>query len=138
VLELNVVNAALEAIKHRYGLQGFHLIDQSGGACWTADCSRCAGTFGCAVPGAGRLALIGDPVSPQLFNSADAASVIAPNGARTLVVDDPRDKYTPGRTTRPSSKRCCVPGGQAELFAVTATDDYHHDVVPYAMTALAG
>jgi hypothetical protein len=137
-LELYVVNAALEAIKHRYGLQGFHLIGQSGGAMLVGALVALRRDIGCAVPGAGRLAGIGDPALPRLFKAADAASVIARNGARILVVDDPRDQTTVWGNDEVFVNKVLHAGGQVELFGVTATDDHHHGVVSYATAALKG
>jgi hypothetical protein len=141
VLELRAIDAALEAMKYRYGLKGFHLIGQSGGAMLVGGLLTLRRDIGCAVPGAGRLARINDWVpNPNLeyFNAADAAAVIARNGARILVVDDPLDKRTAWENDTTFVDKVLHAGGQAELYAVTATDDDHHGVVAYATAALVG
>jgi hypothetical protein len=141
LLELRAVDVALEAIKHRYGLKGFHLIGQSGGSILVGGLLALRRDIGCAVPGAGRLSRIDDWFpNPNLkyFSAADAAPVIAHNGARILVVDDPLDKRTAWENDTIFVDKVLEAGGQAELFAVAATDDDHHGVLAYATAALAG
>jgi hypothetical protein len=141
VLELQAVDAALEAIKHRYGLKGFNLIGQSGGAILVGGLLTLRRDIGCAVPGAGRLARINDWFpNPNLeyFSAADSAPAIVRNGARILVVDDPLDKRTAWENDTVFVDKVLHAGGQAELFAVTATDADHHGVAAYATAALAG
>jgi hypothetical protein len=141
VLEVEAVDAALDAIKHRYGFKGFHLIGQSGGAILVGGLLTLRADIGCAVPGAGRLARINDwfpNPNLQYFSAADSAAAIARNGARILAVDDPLDKRTAFANDTVFVDKVVQAGGQAELFAVTATDDDHHGVVAYATAALAG
>ena len=139
VLELQAVNAALDAIKRRHGFKGFQLIGQSGGAILVGGLLSLRRDIGCAVPGAGRLARIDDwnpNPSLQYFSSADAAGVIARNGARILVVDDPLDKRTTWGNDTTFVDEVLRAGGHVELFSVTATDQDHHGVFAYATEAL--
>ena len=54
VLELNVTNMALDAIKQRHGFDGFHLIGQSGGSKLVGGMLALRTDIGCAVIGAGK------------------------------------------------------------------------------------
>ena len=141
VLELRAVDAALDAIKVRYGLKGFHLIGQSGGAILVGGLLALRRDIGCAVPGAGRLARVQDwfpNPNLQYFSAADNAAAIARNGARILVVDDPHDKRTVWENDTTFVDKMLHAGGHSELFAVKATDEDHHDVLAYATAALVG
>src|SRR4051794_35449096 len=55
LLELHLMNAALDAIKRRHGFEGFHLGGQSGGATLVGALIRLRSDVACAVPGSGRL-----------------------------------------------------------------------------------
>jgi hypothetical protein len=137
VFELKIVNAALDAIKRRDGLQGFHLAGQSGGAILVGGLLALRRDIGCAVPGAGRIAGIGVPNNRFFYDSAKAAPVIARNGARILVVDDPRDQTTLWKNDTIFFNQVLHAGGRVELFAVSANGEHHHGVVVYARPALA-
>src|SRR5262245_34340060 len=57
VLELNVTNAALDAIKKRHRFDGFHMMGQSGGSMLIGGMLAMRSDIGCAVIGSGRLAM---------------------------------------------------------------------------------
>ena len=144
VLELNVTNAALDAIKRRHGLEGFHLIGQSGGAMLAGGMLALRSDIGCAVIGSGRLAN-DKPVRPspdpatEYFNVADAVSEIARKRATQIfVVTDPLDKKVPEPTQTNFVRMLRQAGGQAEQILVQATDDDRHGVVAYSRTTVAG
>src|SRR6202043_970063 len=56
LLELELMNAALDAIKQRYGFEGFHLAGQSGGSKIVAGLIGLRRDVACAVLGSGPLA----------------------------------------------------------------------------------
>src|SRR6185369_16746722 len=55
LLELHLMNAALDAIKRRYGFLGFHLVGQSGGSKLVGGLIGLRRDVACAVSGSGRL-----------------------------------------------------------------------------------
>jgi pimeloyl-ACP methyl ester carboxylesterase len=144
VLELNVTNAALDALKRRHGFAGFHLIGQSGGSLLSGGLLAKRDDIGCAVIGSGPLALLKPPRhSPDpgrdYFNVADTTPAIAQRRAtRILVVTDPADKKVPERSQTGFVWKLRQAGGRAEQFLVQATDNDHHGVVVYAVTAAIG
>jgi hypothetical protein len=146
VLELNVVNAALDAIKKRHGFGGFHLMGQSGGSMLVGGMLALRADVGCAVIGSGRLAfnrpkdrtmrLSPDP-GREYFNVADAVSVIAQKRAtRILLVTDPLDRKVPEPTQTGFVHMLRQAGGQADQLLVQATDDDRHGVTSYSRTAV--
>ena len=144
VLELNVTNAALDALKQRHRFDGFHLIGQSGGSLLSGGMLALRNDIGCAVLGSGPLALLKPPrhsadPARDYFNVADAIPSIAQRRAtRILLVTDPADKKVLERSQTGFVQRLRQAGGQAEQFIVQATDDNHHGVVAYAVTAATG
>ena len=145
MLELNVTNAALDAIKQRHGFDGFHLIGQSGGAMLVGGMLALRSDIGCAVIGSGRLAdrtgrRAARPIpAPDYYNVADAVSAIAQKRAtRILLVTDPQDSKVPEPTQTGFVQMLRQAGGQAEQILVEATDDDRHGVVAYSRTTAAG
>jgi hypothetical protein len=63
LLELRLMNAALDAIKERYGSEGFHLVGQSGGSKLVGGLIGLRHDVACAVSGSGPLATPGSPRS---------------------------------------------------------------------------
>jgi hypothetical protein len=151
VLELNVVNAALDAIKTRHRFGGFHLMGQSGGSMLVGGMLALRADIGCAVIGSGRLAFdrpkertmertmrpSPDP-GREYFNVADAVSVIAQKRAtRILLVTDPLDRKVPEPTQTGFVHMLRQAGGQADQLLVQATDDDRHGVTSYSRIAAA-
>jgi hypothetical protein len=144
VLELNVTNAALDAIKQRHRFDGFHLVGQSGGSLLVGGMLAMRADVACAVIGSGRLAAgrpprrSNDP-GADYFDVADAVAAIAQRRmTRILVVTDPADRKVPEPTQTKFVRMLRQAGGQAEQFLVQATDDDRHGVVAYARTAMTG
>ena len=142
-IELQAVNAALDAIKQRHKFDGFHLIGQSGGAMVIGGLLGLRRDIGCAVPGAGVLARTGTPppgiqLRDRMVNAAAAIDWIVRNSkARILVVTDPQDKIVAyGAQTR-FVKALRKAGGKAEQYFVEATDEKHHGVMSYSMSAVS-
>lgn len=140
ILELNVTNAALEAIKRRHGFNGFHVMGQSGGATLAGGLLAKRSDIGCAVLGSGLLAFqksperTGNPAT-QFFNVADSAAFIARKpSSRILVVTDPADRRVPRALQTGFVDALRAAGGRAEQIIVEATDESHHGVVAYSRT----
>ena len=135
-LELLVTNAALEAIKQRYGFEGFHIYGHSGGGNLVGNLLALRRDIACAVPADGQLARPNphgvkpgnsDPAF-QVSDASDAVAVIARNrAARILVVTDPRDKLAaPADMQNLFVAKLRGAGGQVEQFFVDTTEELHH------------
>jgi hypothetical protein len=144
ILELNVTNAALDAIKRRHGFSGFHVFGQSGGATLAGGLLARRNDIGCAVLGSGLLASLrppqrtGDP-STQYFNvAASAANIARKPASRIFVVTDPADRRVPRVQQTGFVDALRAAGGRAEQVIVQATDENHHGVVAYSRTVVNG
>ena len=143
LLELNLMHAALDAIKQRHSFKGFHLIGQSGGSKLVGGLIALRHDVGCAVLGAGRLSNAPDRPppqnpSPQAFNVVDAIPVMLQRrSTRILVITDPEDKKVPERTQTDFVRKFQQAGGHVEQYLVEATDDDRHGITPYARAAAA-
>ena len=145
LLELQVTNAALEAIKQRHKFEGFHLVGQSGGSTLVGGLLGLRADVGCAVIGAGRLVNPRNmwPKGPtgqviEQFNASAAAAIIAQRRAtRIMLITDPADQRVPEKFQTPFVQLIRQAGGQADQFIVQATDDNRHGVTPYSHMAAA-
>lgn len=143
ILELEVTNAALDAIRRRHGFEGFHLVGQSGGATLIGGLLALRTDIACAVPGAGRLALLQEPRPPtdparRIFNAVDGVPWIVRHSiARILIVSDPADARVPIRHQSLFVERLRAAGGRVEHYLVEATDPYRHATVPYTVAVVA-
>ena len=143
-LELHVVNAALDAIKRRHRLEGFHMIGQSGGSTLIGGLLGLRSDLGCAVIGAGVLSYRQDaalqPIRPGTISTPPRRSARSREIARhrIMLVTDPADRKVPERVQTEFVNRLRLAGGRAEQFLVQAMDEDRHGVLPYARTAALG
>jgi len=145
VLERELMNAALDAIKRRYQFEGFHLAGQSGGATILVGLLAARTDIGCAVSGAGHILTgvnPGNVAEPDLryFDASAGIADILRNHPQTrfFFVTDPQDTKAPAPTQNKFIERFRQAGGQPEQFIVLAPDDNHHGVVEYARLVVAG
>lgn len=143
VLELNLMNAALDAIKQRYGFEGFHLMGQSGGSKLVGGLIAERHDIGCAVAGSGPLATPGSPrpgdPARTFFDVTRSASLIAQNRAlRLMLVTDPADRRVPIALQTAFVDRMRQAGRSVPQFLVESTEDEHHGVVVYSELVAAG
>ena len=142
-LELYVINAALDAIKEKHGLTGYHLVGQSGGAGLIGGLLGLRNDIGCAVPGSGRLALLKrqQPKEDEDLEHFDALEaiphIVQKSKARILVVTDPHDQQVRSEHQTTFVQRLRQAGGRADQFFITATDEKHHGATAYAHYAVA-
>jgi hypothetical protein len=142
-LELSMVDEALNAIKKKHGLEGFHLVGQSGGATLVGGLISRRQDIGCAVPGSGRLARLKDTKrlndpGKQYFDPAQSIPAIIRNGARILVVTDPADERVNVEHQITFVRNVRKAGGQIEQFFAQAVDKLHHGVSTYARYVAGG
>jgi hypothetical protein len=144
VLELRLMNAALDAIKQRHGFEGFHLVGQSGGSKLVGGLIGMRHDIACAVAGSGPLAIAGGgPKSADqgrtFFGVTQNIPAIVQNRSlRLLLVTDPEDKRVPIDQQAGFVDKLRQAGRQIPEFFVEATDDDHHGVVIYSELVAAG
>jgi hypothetical protein len=143
VLELHLMNAALDAIKQRHGFEGFHLMGQSGGSKLVAGLIGLRRDVGCAVSGSGPLATPGGPKGGDpartFFDVTQNIPQLAQNRSlRILLVTDPADKRVPIAMQAAFADKMRQAGRQVPEFMVEATDAEHHGVVAYSELVAAG
>ncbi len=143
LLELHLMNAALDAIKQRHGFEGFHLVGQSGGSLLIGGLMSMRDDIACAVPGSGRLTrekpLTKAAARPlDFFDPAEGIPRIAKNRSlRILLVTDRADRRVPAQRQMQFVTRLEQAGGHADQFFVKAPDENHHHVVAYARLAVS-
>jgi hypothetical protein len=143
LLELYLMNAALDAIKQRHGFDGFHLVGQSGGSKLVGGLIGLRHDIACAVSGSGPLATPGSPriTDPgrSYFDVTQNIPLLAQNRSlRLLLVTDPADKRVPIAQQSGFVDKMRQVGRQVPQFLVEATDEDHHGVVIYSELVAAG
>jgi hypothetical protein len=144
VLELQLMNAALELIKQRYGFEGFHLVGQSGGSKLLGGLIELRRDIACAVAGSGRLddaaagGKSGDPTHTYFDVSRNIAPVVQNRALRVMLVTDPADKFVPLAQQAGFVEKMRQAGRPVPEFMVQAVDDGHHGVVEYSRLVMAG
>jgi hypothetical protein len=142
VLELDVTNAALEAIKQKHHFEEFHLLGQSGGAHLVAGLLAKRQDIGCAVIGSGPLAPVKrtrQDSSLESYNPLSELAAIKNNQlARIMVVTDPADKKVSGQVQSNFVQMLRQAGRQADQFIVETTDENRHGVLGYSRIVLSG
>jgi dienelactone hydrolase len=144
VLELELMNGALDAIKQRHGFEGFHLAGQSGGSTITGGLIGLRRDIACAVLGSGRLVLAEsikstDDPGRTYFDPTRNISQLAQNRSmRLFLVTDKMDKRVPVAQQTGFIDRLRRAGRQVPQFFVEAIDDNHHGVLAYTELVTAG
>jgi dienelactone hydrolase len=142
VLELDLMNAALDAIKRRHGFGGFHLAGQSGGSRIAGGLIGLRRDISCVVLGSGRLVAEGRKSSDPGRNSFDVLQNIpqlAQNRSmRIFLVTDKMDKKVPAAQQTEFRDRLRRAGRQIPQFFVEAIDDNRHGVLAYTELVTAG
>lgn len=143
VLELELMNGALDAIKQRHGFEGFHLAGQSGGSTITGGLIGLRRDIACAVLGSGRLVLTESIKSTDAgrtyFDPTQNISQLAQNRSmRLFLVTDKMDKRVPVAQQTGFIDRLRRAGRQVPQFFVEAIDDNHHGVLVYTELVIAG
>jgi hypothetical protein len=143
VLELHLMNAALDAIKQRNGFEGFHLAGQSGGAMLVAGLAGLRRDIVCAVPGSGLMTL------PETAKSTDPGriyfdpvelipSMVQNRSLRLFVVTDPADEKARSKRQTALVEKIRRAGLHVPQYFVEATDENHHGVLAFTQLVTAG
>jgi hypothetical protein len=146
LLELELMNAALDSLKQRYGYEGFHLAGQSGGSKIVAGLIGLRRDVECAVMGSGPLVAPDDRKSTDpgrtAFDATEHIAQVAQNRSlRPILVTDKADKTVPLVQQTGYADRLRKAGRQVpELFveAPETTDAKHHGVAGYTELVTGG
>ena len=143
LLELHLMNSALDAIKQSYGFEGFHLAGQSGGSTLVAGLAATRRDIACAVSGSGRLGKSfevssKDPARTMIDPLGLVPSISQNRSLRFIMVTDSADHTVPVRQQTPFVEKMRRAGRDIPHYFVTATDDFHHGVVAYTQLVTAG
>jgi hypothetical protein len=146
LLELELMNVALDAIKQRYGFEGFHLAGQSGGSKIVAGLIGLRRDIACAVIGSGPLVAPDprnstDPGRTSFDATANISQVAQNRSLRPILVTDKADKTVPlGQQTGyvDRLRKAGRPVPQLFVEAAETIDEKHHGVVIYTELVTAG
>jgi DNA-binding NarL/FixJ family response regulator len=143
LLELRLMNGALDAIKQLHGFEGFNLAGQSGGSVLVAGLAGMRGDIGCAVAGSGPHGRTESPDSKvpgrTLFDPFESIpSIVKKPALRLMVVTDPGDQKIPAKQQTGFVEKLRRAGRDIPQFFVTAVDDTHHGVLAYTELVAAG
>jgi len=143
LLELHLMNAALDAIKRNYGFEGFHLAGQSGGSTLVTGLAATRRDIACAVSGSGQV-LTGrgsdstDPARTLLDSLGFVPSIARNRSLRFFMVTDQADRTVPARQQASFAEKMHRAGRDIPQYFVAATDDFHHGVVGYTQLVTGG
>ena len=146
VLEVNMMNAALDALKKRYQFEGFHLVGQSGGGKLVFGLAEMRRDIGCLVSTSGGLvsrpsvSRSDDPARTYFDITEDIGFLSRNRDLRIFVISDPDDKQVPVDTRqRPMVDMLRDEGHSVLHLAVETTDPKHHGALhSYGTVAMGG
>ncbi|HEY4403442.1 MAG TPA: hypothetical protein VGN55_02220 [Xanthobacteraceae bacterium] len=146
LLELELMNLALDTLKQRYGYEGFHLAGQSGGSKLVAGLIGLRHDVACAVMGSGPLTApderkSSDPGRAAFDATQNVAQVAQNHSLRPMLVTDKADKTVPIAQQSGYVDRLRKAGRQVPQLFVEApetTDAKHHGVAGYTEIVAAG
>ncbi len=146
VLELGLMNAALDALRQRYRFDGFHLAGESGGGRLVFALAAARHDIGCVISGSGQLVVteagkskLHDPGQTYFDTMAGLPSMAQNRAERVMMITDPVDQQVPPATEQtPVLTRLRQLGGRVPQFLVQSTDPRHHSVLEYVELVTAG
>jgi pimeloyl-ACP methyl ester carboxylesterase len=145
LVELGLMNRTLEALRQRYGFEGFNLFGESGGGRLVFGLAEMRPDVGCLVSGSGQIATrmvssrSGDPGKTYFDVSGRLQSLAQNRALRTMVISDPHDQQVPTAAEQtPMVQSLRQAGYVVPQFLVEATDPKHHGVTDYGAIAMAG
>jgi pimeloyl-ACP methyl ester carboxylesterase len=142
LLELHLMNAALDALKQHYGFEGFHLAGQSGGSKLVGGLLGLRHDIACAALGSGPLVTQStkspDPGRSFFDASQSVAAVAKDRLLRPFVITDKTDKIVPVAQQTGFVDKLRAAGRRVPQFFVEATDDEHHGAQVYTELVAGG
>ncbi|MBA2397494.1 MAG: hypothetical protein H0V72_02115 [Bradyrhizobium sp.] len=146
LLELNLMDVALEALQLRYQFEGFHLFGESGGGRLVFGLAEMRRDVACLISGSGQIAttravaLRAGDAGRTYFDITGKLQRLAQNRAlRMMVISDPNDQQVPTATQQtPMVQALRQAGYVVPHLLVEATDPKHHGVIDYGAIAMGG
>ena len=146
LVELELMDEALEALRQRYQFEGFHLFGESGGGRLVFGLAQMRRDVGCMISGSGQIVTrgaatvrAGDPARTY-FDITGKVQLLAQNRAlRMIVISDPNDQQVPTAAQQtPMVQTLRQAGYVVPHLLVEATDPKHHGVLDYGAVAMGG
>jgi pimeloyl-ACP methyl ester carboxylesterase len=144
LVELNLIDLALDKLQQRYQFEGFHLFGESGGGRLVFGLAEMRRDVGCLVSGSGQIftrgaARPGDPARTFFDVTGKVKSLDQNRALRMMVVSDPDDQQVPtAREQTPMVQALRQAGYVVPHLLVEATDPKHHGVMDYGAIAMGG
>lgn len=144
LVELHLMDAALEAIRQRHQFEGFHLFGESGGGRLVFGLAQRRRDIACLVSGSGQIVTRGEPRAGDpartFFDITGKVALLAQNRAlRMMVVSDPNDQQVPTAAQQtPMVQALRQAGYVVPHLLVEATDPKRHGVIDYGAIAMGG
>jgi pimeloyl-ACP methyl ester carboxylesterase len=146
LLEVNLMDEALGALRKRYQFEGFHLVGQSGGGRLVFGLAEMRRDIGCLVATSGglvspRSAPRSDDPAKKFFHITQDIRFLSRNrDLRIFVISDPDDEQVPVETQqRPMVDMLRDEGHSVLYLAVETTDAKHHGALhSYGKVAMGG
>lgn len=145
VVELKLMEMALEALRQRYQFEGFHLIGESGGGRLVFGLAEMRRDVGCLISGSGQIVTRAGASRPgepgrTFFDITGKVQSLAQNRAlRMMVISDPNDQQVPTASQQtPMVQALRQAGYVVPHLLVEATDPKHHGVLDYGAIAMGG
>jgi pimeloyl-ACP methyl ester carboxylesterase len=146
LLEVNLMDEALEALRKRYQFEGFHLVGQSGGGKLVFGLAEMRRDIGCLVSTSGGLvsrpsvSRSDDPAKTFFDITGDIRFLSRNRDLRIFVISDPDDEQVPVETRqRPMVDMLRDEGHSVLHLAVETTDPKHHGALhSYGKVAMGG
>jgi hypothetical protein len=149
--EAQIMSAAVDALKERYGFRRMALAGQSGGARLIAQllvlgrrdilCAAMgSGAYGVPLTTRGgriRTDIFGDPGRKFLVPLQHAEDIVSAPERRAFVIGDPRDKRTPFPGQREWAEKLQTLGHHAMVLEGSASDPEHHGLGDVALQVAA-
>ena len=145
LVELNLIDVALDELRRRHQFDGFHLIGESGGGRLVFGLAEMRRDIGCLISGSGQIttreytAQTKDP-GKTFFDITGNIRFLAQNRAlRMMVISDPNDQQVPTASQQtPMVQALRQAGYTVPHLLVEATDPKHHGVLDYGAVAMGG
>jgi pimeloyl-ACP methyl ester carboxylesterase len=145
LVELNLIDKALEALRQRYQYEGFHLVGQSGGGRLVFGLAEMRRDVGCLVSTSGQIvttrtvALRPNDPSRTYFDISKVQSLAQNRALRMMVISDPNDQQVPAAAQQtPMVHSLRQAGYVVPHLLVEATDPKHHSALDYGAIAMGG
>jgi pimeloyl-ACP methyl ester carboxylesterase len=145
LVELGLMNKALEALRQRYGFERFHLFGESGGGRLVFGLAEMRPDVGCLISGSGQIATrmvssrSGDPAKTYFDVSGRLQSLAQNHALRMMVISDLHDQQVPTAAEQtPMVQSLRQAGYVVPHLLVEATDPKHHGVADYGAIAMGG